>query len=323
MTDATDKQDVDIVMPTYNCAPWLDRTIESILEQDLKNWRLIARDDRSSDETHQRLCGWQEKLGGRMIVLPDSGVRNLGVTGNFNAVLGVSTAQWIMSADPDDVWLPGKMGRTFQAMREAESQFGAATPLAICTDAEVVDGAGQAIAPSYWRWSRIELSRIGDITGVAMESAALGSTMMVNRALLERALPIPPGAPYQDWWLALIATAFGRLIPLVDKTILYRRHGSNETADPYSSSMGGALQRAIAAPGSAQRRLRKVVTQSSSLAGAFVERYRSSLKEGEAAALDCLANLFSLGPWERRRALFRHRLWFGSRLKNLGLLALV
>src|SRR5215469_3760954 len=101
MTDATDQQDVDIVMPTYNCAPWLDRTMESILEQDLKNWRLIARDDRSSDETHQRLCGWQEKLGGRMIVLPDSGVRNLGVTGNFNAVLGVTTAQWIMSADPD------------------------------------------------------------------------------------------------------------------------------------------------------------------------------------------------------------------------------
>lgn len=156
-----------------------------------------------------------------------------------------------------------------------------------------------------------------------MESAALGSTMMVNRALLKAALPIPRGAPYQDWWLALAATAFGHLIPLSEQTILYRRHGNNTTANPYSSTLGSVLHRAAATPGTAQRRLRKVVAQSSAIAGAFVERYRNCLEGSELAALDCLAKLFSLGPVERRIALLRHGLWFSSRLKNLGLFALV
>lgn len=314
---------IDIVMPTYNCAPWLDQTIGSILDQDFTGWHLIARDDRSTDETQQRLVMWREKLADRMTLLADSGTRNLGVTGNYNAVLAATTTPWVMSADPDDIWRPGKILRTSEVMREAESTFGAATPIAICTDATVVDGAGQVIAPSYWRWSRTVLPRTSDTPGVAMESAALGSTMMVNRALLERALPIPSGAPYQDWWLALAATAFGRLILLSKQTILYRRHGNNETADPYSSALGGALLGILAAPGSAQRRLRKLVTQSSAIASVFVERYRGSLEARDVAALESLARIFSLGPIERRMVLFRHGLWFGSRLKNLGLFALV
>ena len=70
-----------------------------------------------------------------------------------------------------------------------------------------------------------------------MESFALGSTMMVNRALLEAALPFPSGAAYQDWWLSLVALAFGSLVSLPDRTVGYRRHGKNETQDPFGSSL--------------------------------------------------------------------------------------
>lgn len=313
---------LDIVMPTYNCAPWLDQTIDSILAQDFAAWRLIVRDDRSTDDTNERLSGWQAKLGERMMILPDSGVRNLGVTGNYSAVLTAATTPWVMSADSDDVWLPQKILRTCRAMQQAETEFGSTTPIAVCTDAAVVDGSGQSIAPSYWRWSRLGPTRT-ETLGVVMESLALGSTMMMNRALLDAALPIPSGAPYQDWWLALAASALGRLIALPEQTILYRRHGSNATADPYSSTLGNALGRTLAAPGSARRRLRKVLAQSSAIAGAFVERYRSRLEARDLAALECLAGIFSLGPLNRRTALLRHGLWFSSRLKNLGLLALV
>jgi len=314
---------VDIAMPTYNCGPWLDQTMDSILAQDITSWRLIVRDDRSSDDTNRALAEWQARLGGRMTILPDSGARNLGVTGNYNAVLSAATADWVMSADPDDVWLPGKILRTCRAMQKAEAEFGATTPIAVCTDAAVIDGAGQPIAPSYWRWSRLGLTRIGEAPRVAMESVALGSTMMMNRALLEAALPIPAAAPYQDWWLTLVAAAFGHLIPLPEQTILYRRHGSNETVDPYSSALGSALGRAVTAPCAARRRLRMVVAHSSAIAGAFVERYRSRLEPRDVAALELLAKLFSLGPLERRIAVLRHGLWFSSRVKNLGLLALV
>ena len=44
-----------------------------------------------------------------------------------------------------------------------------------------------------------------------MDCAVLGSTMAMNRAVLRAALPMPVGAAYQDWYMALVTIAFGRL----------------------------------------------------------------------------------------------------------------
>jgi hypothetical protein len=314
---------IDIVMPTYNCEPWLDAFMESLLAQDFADWRLIARDDRSADGTARRLAEWQSRLGGRMSILPDSGTRNLGVCGNYTAVLAATRTARVMCADPDDLWLPGKINSTLRAMDDAEKSFTAAVPLAICTDARVVDGSGRTDAPSYWRWSRMAPHLAKDPVRVAMESVALGSTMMVNRALLDLALPIPDGAPYQDWWLALVAAAFGRLIPLAEPTILYRRHGTNATHDPYSSGLLGAVRRTLQSPAAPGARLAKVLGQAAAQAALFVERYRQSLPGNQRAALEALAALPSRGPVARRLGVLRHGLWFGSPLKNAAMLALV
>jgi glycosyltransferase involved in cell wall biosynthesis len=314
---------VDIAMPTYNCAPWLDGVMASLLAQDFTDWRLIARDDKSTDDTGRQLAQWQDRLGSRMIILPDSGVRNLGLIGNYNAVLTATNARWVMSADPDDVWLAGKMTRSAQAIREAEAALGDGVPLAICTDAAVVDSNRQPVAPSFWGWSRMDPSLMQALARVAMESVALGSTMMMNRALLTRALPIETGAAYQDWWLALVAVAFGRLVTLPETTILYRRHEVNATADPYGSTLVGALRRTVHSPGAPRRRLEKLVLQAAKQARSFVTRYGDGLKRPDVAALEALGKLPSLGLVERRLAVLRYGLWFASPIKNAGLMALL
>ena len=314
---------VDIAMPTYNCSAWLDSFVESLAAQDFTDWRLVARDDRSSDDTARRLAVWQARLGARMTILPDSGVCNLGLIGNYSAVLSATSAAWVMSADPDDVWLPGKITRTVAAMQQAEAALGASMPLAICTDAEVVDTVSRPVAPSFWRWSRMDPDRMNELSRAAMESVALGSTMMVNRALLDRALPIEKGAAYQDWWLALVAVAFGRVVALPEKTILYRRHEVNATADPFGESYFGAIRRTLRAPLAPRRRLEGLLAQAAAQARLFLSRYRTSLRNSEIGALEALGSLPSLGLAGRRLAVFRHGLWFASPLKNAGLLALM
>jgi glycosyltransferase involved in cell wall biosynthesis len=314
---------VDIAMPTYNSAAWIDECIESVAAQDFANWRLVARDDGSKDDTAARLAAWQKRLGPRMTILEDSGTRNLGVTGNYTAVLARTNTRWVMLADPDDVWLGGKITRTLAAMRESEAELGGRTPLLVCTDATVVDGERRLVAPSFWRWSRMNPAYVRQLSRVAMESVALGSTVMVNRALLERALPIAPGAPYQDWWMALVAAAFGRLRPLPETTILYRRHGVNETADPYGSTLGGAVRRMLSSPAAPRRRVQKLLRQASRQAASFVARYRAQLERRDLAALESLAELASLSLLGRRAAVLRHGLWFASPVKNAGLLALI
>lgn len=314
---------VDIAVPAYNCEPFLDGFMASLVAQDFHDWRVVARDDGSSDRTTRRLANWQELLGHRMTILPDSGARNLGLIASYTAVLEATSAPWVMSADPDDIWLPGKISRSLQAIRQSEAAFGSGVPVAICTDAAVVDTDRRPIAPSFWRWSRMNPALMRAVNRVAMESAALGSTMMMNRALLEQALPIESGAAYQDWWLALVAVAFGRLVPLPETTILYRRHAVNATADPYGSSLIGAVRRTAHAPGAPRRRLEALLAQAARQAGSFLARYRERLERPDIAALEALSALPSLGLLARRRAVMRHRLWFASPLKNAGLLALL
>ena len=54
-----------------------------------------------------------------------------------------------------------------------------------------------------------------------------GCTMVINRALKEKAMPFPENIIMHDYWLALVASLTGK-IGFVDKpTILYRQHGDN------------------------------------------------------------------------------------------------
>jgi hypothetical protein len=54
-----------------------------------------------------------------------------------------------------------------------------------------------------------------------------GCTVLVNRPLLERALPIPESAVVHDWWLALVAASCGHLLYVDWPTVAYRQHDSN------------------------------------------------------------------------------------------------
>ena len=46
---------VDIILPNYNSAPYLPETIDSIINQTLKNWKLIIVDGNSNMDTNKIL----------------------------------------------------------------------------------------------------------------------------------------------------------------------------------------------------------------------------------------------------------------------------
>jgi glycosyltransferase involved in cell wall biosynthesis len=68
---------IEIAVPTYNAAAWLDDFLVSVESQSVANWRIIARDDNSRDDTPSMLESWQRRFGERMTILRD-GAGNLG-----------------------------------------------------------------------------------------------------------------------------------------------------------------------------------------------------------------------------------------------------
>lgn len=214
-------------MATYNSADWVVPQLESILSQTYKDFKLLVRDDGSVDNTLELVEAMARK-DPRIVVLSDHG-RNLGAKRNFGALLEESTADYVMFADADDVWLPQKVELTLDAMLKKEESEGSSTPILVHTDLSIVGSDLHIHAHSYWREVGLTLAQGRGLNRLLVQNSVTGCTMLLNRALVQLASPIHEHALMHDHWIALVASAFGEIVFLDQPTVLYRHHGENVT----------------------------------------------------------------------------------------------
>ena len=58
----SDKQIVDIIMPNYNKDKFIKEAIDSVINQDYKNWRLIVIDGASTDNSEKILKEFEKNF---------------------------------------------------------------------------------------------------------------------------------------------------------------------------------------------------------------------------------------------------------------------
>ncbi len=307
---------IDVAVPTYNCARWLDAFMESMLAQDFQGWRIITRDDGSQDNTIELVAAWKERLGERMSVIPNLSKVNMGAVRSYDVLLAATTSPKVMMGDPDDIWLPNKISLTVKAMEEAESMKGVDIPIIISTDAKMVDDNLKEIAGSFWLWSKYNPKYVTSFPRMLVEHPGLCATMMVNRSALDMALPFS-GALCQDWWLILVGCAFGYVKLLPEKTILYRRHDANDSQIPLSVNFSKSVLQGIPF---LHYRTNLILSQASKQAEVFLERFGDGLSSRNVAALEAVSKLQKLAPLSRRIAVVRNHLWFSSYIKNIGMM---
>ncbi len=218
---------VEILLSTYNGSKFLKEFIDSLFSQTYKDWILTVRDDGSKDNTTEITENISAKYPGKINLIKDE-LGNLGTCKSFLTLLKQAKADYIMFADQDDVWLPDKIEKTISKMFEVERKYAKTTPILIHTDLIVVDEKLNTIASSFWRYQG-QNPEYKSLNYLLVQNNVTGCTIMVNKALKDLVVQIPDKAIMHDWWLALVASAFGVIEYIPDQTILYRQHQSQNT----------------------------------------------------------------------------------------------
>lgn len=91
--------DITILMPAYNADNFIEKSIESIINQTFKNWELLIADDCSTDNTFNIISNYA-KADTRIKVFRQE--ENLGYLLNCNSIWEKASGKYITFQDADD-----------------------------------------------------------------------------------------------------------------------------------------------------------------------------------------------------------------------------
>ncbi|WP_323891067.1 glycosyltransferase family 2 protein [Aeromonas veronii] len=111
---------VSIIMPAYNSAKTIVRSIQSVQQQDYPYWELLITDDCSTDDTVKLI----NEIAGhdhRVSVLVNQ--NNSGAGFSRNQSINRSKGKYIAFLDADDIWLPNKLSIQVEYMERTGALF--------------------------------------------------------------------------------------------------------------------------------------------------------------------------------------------------------
>lgn len=218
-------RNLEVVLATCNGERHLEAQLQSLNWQKLRPDHVLVFDDRSSDGTGAILQRWAERHPGWVQLLPTC-PRRLGPREAFNHLLQHSTAAYVALCDQDDLWLPQRLSVGMTLLQEETLRRGGPVPLLLHSNAELIDIEGNTLNSTLWSWHGVS-ERPPTLLSLGLRNQVSGCTVLLNRTLLDQALPIPEEAVMHDHWLALIALQLGGLISCPTPLIRHRRHNSN------------------------------------------------------------------------------------------------
>ena len=110
---------VDVILPNYNKAEFLEEAINSVITQTYKNWHLYIIDDNSSDNSEKIIDKFSNLKNVTIIKLQ----KNKGPSFCRNYAMRISKSKYISFIDSDDSWLNDKLEKQIYFMEKYNLSF--------------------------------------------------------------------------------------------------------------------------------------------------------------------------------------------------------
>lgn len=302
---------VEVLLATRDSARYLGELLDSLVAQEHRDFFLIVGDDCSSDDTLAIIDSYRSRFDNPVTVINRS-TPSGSARANFADLLHRSHGDYVLLADHDDVWLPGKIGAAVDRLRAVEATVGVQTPVLTHSDLRVIDGTGREIAPSYWAFKSIDPHLGLRLRTSLVHATVTGCATAVNRALVTRFGALPESSVQHDWWLALTAATFGVVDFDPEPHILYRIHGQNSSNPRRVSPVASMLQL------DRVRRMRTILGMRFAQAESFLRAYERDLPDSARLVLEDFTAIPHLNAISRRVRWVRGRYFWPGTWRNVA-----
>ncbi|RTL13319.1 MAG: glycosyltransferase [Neisseriaceae bacterium] len=214
------KPEVTILMSSYNGEKFITSQLYSLLGQTYTNWKLLIRDDGSTDKTIDIIKNFA--LSDTRIELSQDSLGNLGPGLSFWQLLQFVDSSYIMFCDQDDIWLERKIEI---CVNYATQNFTQSTPNLLYCNGYIYSNTSSAIEASSF--IHLHAKTLADF--LFLNSGYHGCCLLFDKNLLNIAREYHGELNLHDNIICLLAYTFGAVHYLNKSLMLYRQHPSNFT----------------------------------------------------------------------------------------------
>lgn len=201
---------VSIIVPVYKAKEYIVNTCDNVCGQTYTDWELILVDDCSQDGTAELIEDYITSHPDRDIRLI-SKENNEGAAAARNTGLEAASGRYIAFLDADDVWLPNRLEKTMECMRNKSAGF---VFSAYEFGDENAKGTGKVVHVPETLSYKQALSRT-----IIFTTTTLFDTQIIPKELIR--MPLVASEDTATWWQILRA---GHIAYGVDEVLaIYRR----------------------------------------------------------------------------------------------------
>ncbi|KRT55834.1 glycosyltransferase family 2 protein [endosymbiont of Ridgeia piscesae] len=218
-------QKVSVRIPAYNHEKYIERCLDSVLEDSYPNKELVIINDGSTDRTPELIDQWIKKNQPEFPVLYESR-ENRGLPKTLNELVALCCGKYLVSLASDDYLLDGGIEERVRYLDEHTDKF------AVISDCIVVDDGGNLLHDSgltglYSAKVEKYYNADGLLDEIISNWSVPGPVLMVRRSLYDKVGQYNEKLEVEDWDL-YIRMASQKLLGFVNKKVsAYRLHDKN------------------------------------------------------------------------------------------------
>jgi alpha-1,3-rhamnosyltransferase len=273
---------VSVLVPLYNHAKTIERSLASVLLSDCSHIELIVCDDASTDRSFETAVAW---IGAHEHHFESTRVlrnpRNLGITGNVNRLVGMAAGEFVTFLGSDDE-LPARSVDLQRACLQARLDIDFVFANCGTIDSESRRVKGKVVNDRRARMLRRPACATFDIV---FNWSLAWTRLFARRAACLRLGPYLSEHSFEDRWCTLKIAQTGRLDYLHEVVYLYRLR-------PRSGTAGIDQERVLRDLRDVERR---AVAESSGLLRSLLQiRVKSAPENGPVARLPWLGVRYAI-----------------------------